>query len=154
MKSVIKRYRLELIQESAKLYDCERKGICSPKQAADAFEEVFGVTRLPEEQVSLFCLDSKNNVVAAHVVAQGSLNKAVIHPREVYKRALLSNAANIIICHNHPSGDCAPSKEDEYITQRLKEVGELIGIELLDHLIIGRNEEGMTFCSLKKQGCL
>lgn len=154
MKSVIKRYRLELIQESAKRYDCERKGICKPEQAANAFEEVFGMTRLTEEHLTMFCLDSKNNVIAAHVVAQGALSEAVIHPREVYKRAVLSNAANIIICHNHPSGVCDPSRPDERITERLKEAGEILGIRLLDHLIIGRNEEGMTFCSLKEQGCL
>lgn len=154
MSSVIKRYRLELIQESAKRYECERKGICSPQQAADAFEEVFGMTRLAEEQLNMFCLDSKNNVVAAHVIAQGSLNQAIIHPREVYKRAVLSNAANIIICHNHPSGDCDPSRMDEQITERLKEAGDVLGIHLLDHIIIGRNEEGMSFCSLKDQGCM
>ena len=95
MKSVIKRYRLELIQESAKRYDCERKGICKPEQAANAFEEVFGMTRLTEEHLTMFCLDSKNNVIAAHVVAQGALSEAVIHPREVYKRAVLSNAVRL-----------------------------------------------------------
>ena len=154
MASIIKRYRLEIIQESAKRYECERKGICSPLQAAQAFEEVFHMTRLAEEFLGLFCLDTKNNVIGAHVVAQGAINKAIIHPREVFKRAIVNNSARIMICHNHPSGNCDPSDNDEAITRRLKEAGELLGIDLIDHLIIGHEDGEMTYCSLKEQGLL
>lgn len=154
MKTVIKRYRLEMIQESAKRYECECKGVSSPRQAAEAFEEVFHMTRLTEEFLGLFCLDTKNNVIGAHVVAQGAINKAIIHPREVFKRAILNNSARIMICHNHPSGDCSPSVNDEAVTKRLEEAGELLGIDLIDHLIIGHENGEMTYCSLKEQGLL
>ncbi|MDT8444359.1 MAG: JAB domain-containing protein [Desulfuromonadales bacterium] len=67
----------------------------------------------------------------------GSLNASIVHPREVYKAALLSSAAAVIFIHNHPSGDTAPSREDIEITKRLKDAGELLGIRVLDHLIVG-----------------
>lgn len=83
-------------------------------------------------------LDVKHQVVGTEEIARGSLSSTLVHPREVYKAALLANAAAIVLVHNHPSGDPAPSREDIAITQRLREVGELIGIRVLDHVVIGR----------------
>ena len=80
------------------------------------------------------------------MVSVGSLNKAIVYPREVFKKAILSNAANVLAFHNHPSGDTEPSQQDI----RLVEAGELLGIKLLDHLIIGDE----TFISLKEKGYL
>lgn len=88
-------------------------------------------------------LDGKNRILAVDVVSQGSLNQSIVHPRETFKTALLSSAAAIILIHNHPSGDPTPSGEDLAITRRLKEVGDLIGIKVLDHIVIG--EEYMSF---------
>ena len=79
-----------------------------------------------------------------------SLNKAIVHPREVFKTAILSNAASIMAFHNHPSGETTPSQQDIQLTNRLYEAGELLGIKLLDHLIIGDG----TFTSLKEKGYL
>lgn len=82
-------------------------------------------------------LNVKHRVIGIEEVARGSLSCTIVHPREVYKSALLANAAAIVVVHNHPSGDPTPSAEDIEITRRLREVGELIGIRVLDHIIVG-----------------
>ena len=76
------------------------------------------------------------------------MNSSIVHPREIFKQAIKRNSASIIICHNHPSGDPTPSKEDINVTLRIKECGKIIGIELLDHIIIGKNK----FVSFKETG--
>jgi len=83
-------------------------------------------------------LDSKNTIKALQVISIGSLGSSLVHPREVFRSAILNGAAGVIFAHNHPSGDPAPSKEDLDITRRLCEVGRLIGIKCLDHIIIGQ----------------
>ena len=83
-------------------------------------------------------------------IFKGTLNSSVVHPREVFKEAVQRGSANIIVCHNHPSGDPNPSKEDINITIRLKECGRIMGIELLDHIIIGNNK----YVSLKEKGII
>ena len=92
---------------------------------------------LDREQFIIACLNTKNEPTNILVVAVGTLNKVIVHPREVFKTAILSNAASIMAFHNHPSGNAEPSQQDLQLTQRLYEVGELLGIKLLDHLIIG-----------------
>jgi len=82
-------------------------------------------------------LDGKNRIVAVEVVSIGSLNQSIVHPREVFKTALLSSAAALILIHNHPTGDPTPSGEDRQITKRLREAGELLGVRVLDHIIVG-----------------
>lgn len=84
-------------------------------------------------------LDGKNKISCIEEVSVGSMSQAVVHPREVFKTALLSSAAAIILIHNHPSGDPMPSREDREITRRLKEAGDLLGIKVLDHIIIGES---------------
>lgn len=103
------------------------------------------------EKLIAISLDTKNQPTNINVVSIGSLNSSIVHPREVFKLAILSNANSIIISHNHPSGDPTPSREDINITKRLKECGELIGINLIDHIIIG--DEG-SFTSLKEKGII
>ncbi|WP_369695473.1 JAB domain-containing protein [Alkalibaculum bacchi] len=88
-------------------------------------------------------LDAKNQPTNVSVVSIGTLNSSLCHPREIFKVAIISNANSIIISHNHPSGDPNPSKEDISITSRLEEVGSLMGIPILDHIIIGG--EGLYF---------
>jgi DNA repair protein RadC len=92
-------------------------------------------------------LDSKNQLLCIDLISSGSLSASIVHPREVYKSVLLSSAASLILIHNHPSGNSTPSREDRQITTRLKEAGELLGIRLLDHIIIGTN-----FTSLAELG--
>jgi DNA repair protein RadC len=105
---------------------------------------------LSQEHFVCLYLNTKNQVIHKQTVFIGSLNASIVHPREVYKEALKRSAASIICLHNHPSGDPAPSREDIEVTKRLVECGKIIGIELLDHLIIGENK----FVSLKEKGYL
>jgi DNA repair protein RadC len=103
------------------------------------------------EQFFLLCLNTKNEPTALHTVSIGSLDASIVHPREVFKVAILSNAASVIVAHNHPSGDPTPSKEDIQVTRKLQEAGELLGITLLDHVIVGT--EG-AYTSLKERGLM
>lgn len=106
----------------------------SPEQVFDTFSFLRQETK---EYFYSIHLDGKNRICCVDEVSVGSLNQSVVHPREVFKTALLSSAAAIILLHNHPSGDPTPSREDMEITRRLREVGELIGVKVLDHIIIG-----------------
>lgn len=126
----------------------EGKSISSPTDIAKLVmkEMVF----LKQEVLKLIMLDTKNNIVGIKDVFKGSLNTSIVHPREIFKEALKKSSSSIIICHNHPSGDPTPSKEDINITIRLKECGKIIGIDLLDHLIVGKNQ----YVSLKEKGII
>ncbi|MEB3330292.1 MAG: DNA repair protein RadC [Candidatus Sericytochromatia bacterium] len=90
------------------------------------------------ERFALLCLNRKHGVLRAEVVAVGSLEAVVVHPREVFRPAVRAGAAAVVVAHNHPSGDPAPSPEDHALTRRLAEAGVVLGIPLLDHLVIGR----------------
>jgi DNA repair protein RadC len=92
---------------------------------------------LPSENLVAMYLDTKNRVMGIETVAVGGLNCNHIEPREVFRGALVANAAAIIIAHNHPSGDTSPSPEDLGMTQKLVHVGELLGVPVLDHIIVG-----------------
>jgi len=81
-------------------------------------------------------LDSKNKIIKDEVISVGTLNASLVHPREVFKEAIKHSANSILLVHNHPSGDCEPSTEDEEITGRMKEIGELMGIQVLDHVVV------------------
>jgi DNA repair protein RadC len=105
---------------------------------------------LSQEHFVCLYLNTKNQVLHKKTVFIGSLNASIVHPREVFKEALRRSAASVICLHNHPSGDPTPSREDIEVTKRLVESGKIIGIELLDHLIIGENK----FVSLKEKGYL
>lgn len=102
------------------------------------------------ESFVVMCLDTKNKVTALTLVSIGTINNTLVHPREVFKAAILSNSASIILAHNHPSGDANPSHEDIEVTKRIKDAGSIIGIEVIDHIIIG--DEKTT--SLKANGLL
>ncbi len=88
--------------------------------------------------IALF-LNTKNGIIKQEVVSVGSLSANVVHPREVFRTACILSASSIIVAHNHPSGDPAPSREDIEITKKLAEAGKMIGIELLDHVILGQD---------------
>lgn len=106
-------------------------------------EEIGG---LHQERVLALYLNTKNEILKKETIFIGSLNSSVAHPREIFKGAVRYSAARIILCHNHPSGNPEPSEADIVFTKRMKKAGELIGIELLDHLIIGEN----SYISLKE----
>lgn len=108
--------------------------------------EIFSfLTRETKEYFFTMHLDGKNRILCLDCVSIGSLNQAVVHPREVFKTALLSSAACIVLVHNHPTGDPTPSKEDITITNRLKESGDILGIRVIDHIVVG-TDGILSFC--------
>jgi DNA repair protein RadC len=92
---------------------------------------------LDREQFLIACLDAKHAIIGVNIVSVGSLTLSIVHPREVFKAAILLNSAAIICTHNHPSGEPEPSSEDRVLTTRLRQAGDLIGITVLDHIILG-----------------
>lgn len=100
-----------------------------------------------EEYMYMLCLNTKLMLTGIFEVSHGNVNSSVVGVREVFQKALLGNAVSIVLIHNHPSGDCTPSREDINITKRLVEAGHILGIEVLDHIIIGER-----YCSLKERG--
>ena len=129
----IPRYRVTLISESGHTAPCGP--LRDSTAAAAALRPCF--EGLDREQFLVCCLDAKNAGIGVNIVSIGSLNFSIVHPREVFKPAILLNACAIIAVHNHPSGDPTPSPEDRMLTTRLREAGDLLGIRLLDHLILG-----------------
>jgi DNA repair protein RadC len=101
-----------------------------------------------EEYAYILCLNTKNVLTSVFQVSHGNVNSAIMGPREIFQKALLANAVSIIVMHNHPSGDCTPSPEDIKVTERLVNAGYMIGVEVLDHVIIGGN----SYYSLKANG--
>ena len=97
------------------------------------------------------CLTTKSGPIGYCQVSRGTINETVVHPREIYQAALMANASSIVLVHNHPSGDPVPSPDDVAVTQRVKTAGDVMGIELLDHVIIGRSGR---YASLRELGRL
>ncbi|MDR6554040.1 DNA repair protein RadC [Paenibacillus qinlingensis] len=137
---------IELGRRLAKSSYEERITIRSPKDIANLMSEELRYLQ-KEHFVCLF-LNTKNHVIAQETLSMGSLNASIVHPREVFRAAIKRSSASIICVHNHPSGDPTPSPEDISLTSRLVEAGTIIGIEVLDHVIIG----DQRFISLKEQG--
>lgn len=122
--------------------------ISSPKDVSELL--INEMNNLNQEVLKLILLNTKNIVIGVKDIFKGSLNTSIVHPREIFREAVQRGSANIIICHNHPSGDSTPSKEDINITLRIKQCGDLMGIKLLDHIIIGNN----NYISLKEKGII
>jgi len=129
-------YRISLVRESSLPYH-QVPQMRSSKDVSTLLHEYLKDT--DREHFVVFFLDQKNRITGIHTVSMGSLTASVVHPREAFKAAILANAAAIVCGHNHPSGDVQPSREDRAITTRLSQAGKLLGIQLLDHIIIGNN---------------
>ena len=124
---------LRMVKESSVLYPPRR--VITPRDAVSLLSGFLdGWDR---EAFLVAYLNTKNEPTAIHTVSVGTLNSSLVHPREVYKGALLTNAASVILAHNHPSGDPTPSKEDIELTSSLAGTGKVLGIPVLDHLVIG-----------------
>ncbi|MFT9495791.1 JAB domain-containing protein [Anaerosolibacter sp.] len=137
---------IKLVKEASTLY--KNRKISSPD---DVYELTVPFLKdLDREAMLVITLNTKNQPNSISVCSIGTINSSIVHPREIFKSAILSNAASIIIAHNHPSGDATESKEDVNISKRIYEAGKILGIELLDHLIIGDGH----FTSLKERGIL
>ena len=140
-------YKLKMIKENTVEYNTE---ISSPTDVAALAHEVLEMHEMAEENFIILCLNAKNKITGIHTISIGSLDASIVHPREVFKAALLNNANGIICLHNHPSGDPKPSKYDAEITHRLVNAGNILGINILDHIIIGDNR----YISFKEQGII
>lgn len=135
--------KIKMVRESVIEYDI---GVDSPDAAATIIRQMIGDS--DRENLVLVCLDTKNKPTSVQLISTGSINSSIVHPREVFKSVLLANAASFIIGHNHPSGELSPSPEDINITKRLIEVGKLIGIPIIDHLIVSDS----SYVSMRTKG--
>jgi DNA repair protein RadC len=122
--------------------------ICGPSDVAPSIVALLQAE--PSEVLVVLCLSTKRRVIGFNVVSRGTLDQALAFPREVFRAALLSNAASIILAHNHPSGDPTPSPADRLLTARLVSAGEILGIPLDDHFVVGDG----TWVSFRNLGLL
>lgn len=111
---------------------------------------VEDMRHMEQEQIRLMLLNTKGTLLKETLISQGTVNASVVSPREIFIEALKYHAVNVVVVHNHPSGDPSPSREDISLTRRIREAGELIGIRLLDHVIIGDN----SYTSFKERGII
>ncbi len=131
---------------SAKLDNNQKSAISSPE---DVYDELQAKARgKKKEYFWAVLLDTRNKIIKSVEISIGSLDSSIVHPRELFKEAIAASASSIIVAHNHPSGNPQASQEDIKLTKRLKESGELIGIELADHIILGDEQ----FISMKREG--
>lgn len=137
---------VEISKRLAVLSTEDRPTINSPQDVANLL--MPELRDMKKEVLKSLLLDTKNKVMKVLTVSIGILDSSLVHPREVFKDAIVASSAAVIVAHNHPSGDPTPSLDDKRITQRLYEAGQLLGIELLDHVVIGDN----SWISLKQIG--
>lgn len=137
---------VQMVRERSVKYS--NRKVSSPRDCYEIFRPFL--ENADREKMVVCCLNTQNEPTSINIAHIGSLNSTIVHPREIFKTAILSNACSIIIAHCHPSGNTKPSKEDINMTARLKDAGEILGITLLDHLIVGSD----GFLSLKEEGLL
>lgn len=148
MKHIISKYKIKLVKEEGARYECENT-ITSPDDIEKIARKVLEMDHECEEVGVVIALNTKNKVLGTFEVSRGSLNSTIIHPREVFKRLLLLNANGFVFIHNHPSGSIEPSREDLLMSERLKQSGEVLGIDLIDSCIISD-----SFLSMKQEGII
>lgn len=146
----IQKYSVKLVKETGGRYDLDSKVIKRPYDLYKIVIEVLDLDKIPQEQFVLITLDIKNQVTGIFIVSQGTLSSAQVSPQSVFQRAILQNAAAVLFAHNHPSGVPDPSGDDIKITKKLIESGNLLGIDVLDHIVIGDG----CFKSLKEEGLI
>jgi len=137
---------LELGRRAARYRRPEAQRITNPGDVAEVFMEEMRY--YDREHFKAAYLDTKNRIIKVETISIGSLNASIVHPREILKPAIRVSAAGIVLVHNHPTGDPTPSREDVDFTRRFAKCGELIGIDLVDHLIVGSGR----YLSLKEEG--
>lgn len=146
----IQKYTLRVVKEKGGLYNLEKR-ISSPKSAKNVFIEVLELDRRAEEVFAMITLDVKNKITGIFEVSVGTLSSSLVAPREVFKRALLQNAAAVLFGHNHPSGNPEPSTDDIQITKKLMKGGKLLGINIFDHIIVGTDD---NFISMREENLM
>ena len=139
--------RVELVREPVPTYSGQIS-ICSATQVLPYLDQIRFADR---EQFACIHLTARNNPISLEIVSIGSLNSSLVHPREIFKAAIINNAAALILAHNHPSAETNPSRQDLELTKRLSQAGEILGIEVLDHIIVTSSGQ---FLSMKEAGML
>ena len=147
----IQRYSLRLVKESGNRYEFENKIVKTPEKAHQVFIETLELDKRTEEVFAMLALDIKNKLIGVFEVSVGNLTSSLVKPREVFKRAISLNGAGIILAHNHPSGDSQPSEDDIKLTKNLVEAGEIVDIEIIDHLVIG---DEAKYVSMKEEALI
>lgn len=141
-----------LAQELAKEKRKDYPILDTPERVAECFREEF--RSYNTERFKVVCLNTRRHIINVHEVAVGTLDTVLVHPREVFRPAITSNSAAILVLHNHPSGDPTPSDADVRVTRDLIRAGQLLKIELLDHVILGlpSNQQSRGYASLRELG--
>ncbi len=123
------------------LNELEEMFVCDVvvESSTQVYHEMRDIKSWSKEAFVAFYLDTRNKVISREIISVGTLDAAIIHPREVFRTAIMRNAASVVIAHNHPSGGLSPSNDDIEITKQLTKAGELIGIQLIDHVIVSRD---------------
>jgi DNA repair protein RadC len=135
-------YRVALVRESTAI-ESPSAAVRKSSDAAEVLRPLFA--GLDREQFVVLMLDAQHRLLGMNVVSVGSLTASLVHPREVFKPAILANAVAVIVAHNHPSGSLEPSSEDVEITRRLREAGELLGVRVLGSIILGAGSALYSF---------
>jgi DNA repair protein RadC len=143
----IQKFSLRVVKENGGRYDLD-KTINNPIAARNLFLEVAELDKRSEEVFVMATIDVRNKVTGLFEVSTGTLNSSLVTPREVFKRAILQNAAGIVLGHNHPSGNIDASSDDINITKKLVKSGKILGVNVVDHIIVGN--EG-NYSSMKEE---
>lgn len=147
-KVEVSKYDVRLVKEQ--VYEYETSRINSSRSAANFINQTLQLDRRGQEVFAMVTLDVKHNITGVFEVTTGGLSSSIAHPREIFQRAVLQGAGAIIVFHNHPSGDPTPSTADKQVTDKLAKAGRVLGIDLLDHIIIGDD----CYVSFKQKGAL
>lgn len=134
----ITRYTVKLVKEECKRYEVENP-VRSVTSAVNLLNKVFNFEDLPTEMLVIVALDVKKKVIGTFVISQGTIDMTLVSPREIFQKALLVNAHSIIVAHNHPSGDPAPSKQDIAFTKDLIQAGKIMEMQICDSIILGHD---------------
>ena len=133
--------RTVLVKEKAVNYKSDGDvNICAPVYAVEMMNSIASLNVMAEEHCYMLALNNKTKLLGVFFISKGCVSQTLVNPREVFLRALLVGASQIVLCHNHPSGDAKPSRMDITLTQKFKEAGELLGLPVVDHIIIGEND--------------
>jgi DNA repair protein RadC len=139
-------YELQIVQKPLEVRETGPK-ITSPIEISQMLDSIRNEV---QEHFVCITMDSGGNVITRRVITIGLLNHSLVHPREVFRGAIMDSAASIIIAHNHPSGSLEPSSQDISITTQLKEAGQIVGIQVIDHIIVSKN----GFLSFRERGLM
>lgn len=142
---------IKLVREPSHLYNIDHRNIHNPEDAAAVFNSVLSLQDEAQEVVCALYLSTSNNILGVQEITRGTIDGSLVSPREIFKGAILHNAASLIICHNHPSGNTEPSRQDIAVTERISKAGKILDIHLIDHIIIGADG---NYRSLKEEGIL